>query len=104
MTTSDGNLKLTSFSFTTPTIPGWIADIELPGYTNVFGYRPNGISPFPAPQHPNLWGTETLFGDWNGCMLIVLKDFAHTSFLASRNDGRPPYSHAPALVTNANLV
>lgn len=87
----------------TPEIPEWIKSLRQPGYRNIFEYNEGGHSPFPDPSRPNLWGTETLAGDWNGNLLIVFKDFAETGFLHRRRDGRPMYSHAPNFATNRNL-
>jgi hypothetical protein len=89
------------FTFKTPVVPEEIRNIRLDGYKNVFEYASN---PFPDPSHPNLWGTETLFGDWDGKLLIVLKDFSSTETLKSRSDGRPIYSHGPKIQTNRNLI
>src|SRR6185312_12826283 len=89
------------FTFKTPAVPEKIKNIRLDGYRNIFEYESN---PFPDPNHPNLWGTETLFGDWDGRLLIVLKDFSSTETLKNRPDGRPLYSHAPKILTNRNLI
>ncbi len=70
----------------------------------MFEYVLLGRNPFPNPAQPNLWGTETLAGDWGGRMLIVLKDFAPTLDLEHRADGRALYSHRPDFQTNKNLV
>lgn len=90
------------FNFATPPIPNYIRQIHLRDYKNIFQYP---ASYFPNPQHPNLWGTETLCGDWDGRLLIVAKDFAPTEYLNARCDGRPPYSHTiERSQTNKNLV
>lgn len=88
----------------TPGIPSDIQQIRHDGFRNVFEYVSLERSPFPNPARPNLWGTETLGGDWNGRMLIVLKDFAPTIDLENRADGRALYSHRPDFRTNKNLV
>lgn len=87
----------------TPPLPDWIAKLGLAGYRNVFDYAKVGVQPFVDPKRPNLWGTETLAGDWDGRLLVVFKDFAETAFLENRNDGRALYSHAPEFATNRNL-
>jgi hypothetical protein len=90
------------FKFKTPKkIPEKIKNIRVDGYKNIFDFESN---PFADADHPNLWGTETLFGDWDGKLLIVLKDFSSTEFLKNRSDNRPIYSHAPNNRTNQNLV
>src|SRR5262245_33269686 len=52
--------------FSTPYIPEEIRAIRHPDYKNIFEYE---------LRNENLWGTETLFGDWSGHTLIVAKDF-----------------------------
>jgi hypothetical protein len=54
-------------AFRTPEIPAWIRDLGYPGYHNIFEL---GLG------NRNLYGTETLCGDWGGDLLIVAKDFA----------------------------
>ncbi len=88
----------------TPEIPTKIRAIRHDGFCNVFEYVSLGRSPFPDPTHPNLWGTETLAGDWCGHLLIVLKDFAPTLDLENRKDGKALYSHRADFRTNKNLV
>lgn len=53
--------------FKTPPIPQWIKDLRSVGYTNVFELHLG---------NRNLFGTETLLGDWDGVVLVVAKDFA----------------------------
>lgn len=49
-----------------PTLPDWIRNHEPPkGWTNVFKELPNDA---------HLYGTETLFGDWDGTTLLLAKD------------------------------
>jgi hypothetical protein len=88
----------------TPEVPSSIRDICHDGFRNVFEYPLRGRDPFPDHTRPNLWGTETLGGDWNGTLLIVLKDFAPTEDLENRSDGGALYSHRPDFPTNTNLV
>lgn len=88
-----------------PDIDNYIRRQTHPGYVNIFRYRAGkGREIFPDPLRPNLWGTETLGGDWNGRLLIVLKEFAPLHDLLERTDGRPLYSHRPDFKTNNNLV
>lgn len=93
-----------SYAFKTPEIHSAIRKIRCPGYLNVWERGARRRSTFPDPAHPNLWGTETFLGDWDGKMLVVLKDFASTGWLEGRNDGRPYYSHSPTLSANLNLT
>jgi hypothetical protein len=53
--------------FKTPAIPGWIRQLAASGYTNIFSCKLGNA---------NLFGTETLLGDWDGLILVVAKDFA----------------------------
>jgi hypothetical protein len=87
-----------------PEIPAAIREIRHDGFRNVFEYLSLGRNPFPDPTHPNLWGTETLAGDWGGRLLIILKDFAPTLDLETRTDGKALYSHRADFRTNRNLV
>lgn len=48
--------------FKTPSIPDWTKEIDHPSYRNIFGFNLG---------NPNLWGTETLLGDWDGRFLLV---------------------------------
>lgn len=89
------------FNFKTPPIPDEIKNIYLVDYKNIFSY-PNEY--FPKSGHHNLWGSETLCGDWDGRLLIILKDFAPTWYIENRSDGRPPYSHTIGSPTNSSLV
>jgi hypothetical protein len=53
--------------FKTPPIPQWIRTLSTCGYSNIYSY---GLG------NTNLFGTETLLGDWDGPVLVVAKDFA----------------------------
>lgn len=90
--------------FNTPRVPAEFARLGAPGYRNIWKIAEASPAVFPDPNHPNLWGTETLCGDWDGNVLVVLKDFASTGWLETRRDGRPYYSHGPDVRTNRNLV
>ncbi|WP_443749346.1 hypothetical protein [Asticcacaulis solisilvae] len=48
-------------------VPSWIKALRAPGYKNIFEL---GIDP------PTIFGTEHLFGDWNGDLLLLAQDFA----------------------------
>lgn len=72
---------------TTPTIPSWIRNFKHDGYTNVFAF---------LPECSRLYGTETLFGDWDAPTLLLAKDGAPTQAivdLASR-EGEDAWRHA----------
>lgn len=83
--------------FRTPPIPKWIMKIEHPLYTNVFSFK---------LRQRNLWGTETLLGDWSGRYLLIAKDFYPSSYVAEAIERgiKSPYSHKPEAPTNRNLV
>lgn len=54
-------------TFKTPVIPDWIRNLRAEGYTSIFEFNLG---------NRNLYGTEALLGDWDGCVLVVAKDFA----------------------------
>jgi hypothetical protein len=84
-------------TFKTPSIPRWIQDKRHPQYRNIFEYQLG---------NSNLWGTETLLGDWDGEYLLVAKDFYPTQYIQEGIEaGLPnPYRHKPGIPTNSNLV
>lgn len=71
-----------------PRVPNWIRSyVPPPGWTNVFQL---------VPSNKHLYGTETLFGDWNGRTLLLAKDGAPTHIiraLRDRGESRP-WRHA----------
>jgi hypothetical protein len=69
-------------NFKTPRIPKWIRGLHCDGYRNIFEL---GL------RNRNLFGTETLFGDWNGPLLIVAKDFAPAASIWRRAERLPPH-------------
>ncbi len=80
----------------TPPLPTWIRQASVPGYTNLFAL---------LPDESRLFGTEDLYGDWNGRALLLTKDFACSRFVRERieqGDSRP-YRHEPRLRTNILL-
>jgi len=84
-------------TFITPPIPDWIASLAHPLYRNIFSF---GLG------NRNLWGTETLLGDWNGRYLLVAKDFYPASYIkeAVTRGVADPYRHSPSAPTNRNLL
>lgn len=82
--------------FKTPNIPEWIMEISHPAYRNIFDYNLG---------NQNLWGTETLLGDWDGKYLLIAKDFYPTSKIedALRLGDANPY-HYRDIRTNRNLL
>lgn len=81
----------------TPPIPQSIRGLQVEGYTNVYEI---------VPTATRLYGTESLFGDWNAPLLLLAQDFAHASFVRERVDSNhpDPYSHKDGLRTNDNLI
>lgn len=71
-----------------PRVPDWVRNhVPPPGWTNVFAL---------VPSNDHLYGTETLFGDWDGQTLLLAKDGAPTQVIrALRDRGDPrPWRHA----------
>lgn len=80
----------------TPPIPSAIRNADVPGYTNALKL---------LRDESRLYGTESLFGDWNGRVLLLAKHFAPRSYLTSDQPRADrPYSHALQSRTNAELV
>lgn len=80
----------------TPPLPQWLTGFHLPGYVNVYEV---------LPDETRLYGTESLYGDWNARVLLLAKDFACSDILHQRiaaGDQRP-YRHEPTLRTNRAL-
>lgn len=79
----------------TPPIPVSIREHQLEGYINALTR---------LPQETRLFGTESLYGDWNGRCLLLAKDFACSRELENQIASRPRgYSHKPGLRTNIIL-
>jgi len=80
----------------TPSLPTWLTTFALPGYTNAYSL---------LPAETRLYGTESLYGDWNARILLLAKDFAPSRILRDRiTAAHPrPYSHEPTLKTNVRL-
>ncbi|MCA9278347.1 MAG: hypothetical protein H6815_06785 [Phycisphaeraceae bacterium] len=80
----------------TPPIPNWIKYKHIPGYTNIYSLQPN---------ETRIFGTESLYGDWNGRVLLMAKDFACSKLIRDRiAEGDPrPFRHEPSLRTNTRL-
>lgn len=71
----------------TPDIPERFRRFAHPGYTNVFSF---------LPSCPRFYATETLFGDWNACTLLLAKDAAPTSVIRTlaEREGQAAWRHA----------
>lgn len=81
----------------TPPIPADIRNARVKGYRNVYEL---------LPHETRLYGTESLYGDWNGRLLLLAKDFACSSLVQERIDHgcADPYRHAQHLRTNKLLI
>ena len=86
-----------AFEFKTPPVPESIKKLRCGSYMNIFEFNLG---------NRNLFGTETLCGDWDGDLLIVAEHFAPTSVIECRSRERDPhpYRHDPAFETNKNIV
>lgn len=84
-------------NFKTPPFPSEFRGIRVDGYVNVFEL---GLG------NRNLWGTETMLGDWHGKYLLVAKDFYPRAYIDLQKNGgeKWPYRHHPAVRTNTNLL
>jgi uracil-DNA glycosylase len=84
-------------NFKTPQVPDKIKNIRHPNYKNIYEYKLG---------NKNLWGTETLLGDWDGEYLLVAKDFYPSSYIEDNIAYKVsnPYCHAEGIPTNRNLV
>jgi hypothetical protein len=80
----------------TPPLPDWIRHAQVPGYTTAHQL---------CPDEPRLFGTESLYGDWAGSVLLLAKDFGPSRILRARlaaGDPRP-YRHEPGMLANVRL-
>lgn len=59
-----------------------------------------------APMHDQLHVCESLFGDWNARVCLLMQDAADVESLREfhRKTGRPLLSHSPSAITNKRLV
>lgn len=68
----------------TPPIPDWIKRFRHESYTNIYERYPN---------ETRLYGTESLYGDWDGELLLLAQDFAPANLLEKRKGDPRPYHH-----------
>ena len=82
--------------FKTPPIPPEFRRISARGYLNIFDLNLG---------NQNLWGTETMLGDWDGEYLLVAKDFYPRAYIELQREAgeRWPYRHHPGIMTNTKL-
>jgi hypothetical protein len=80
-----------------PVLPCWIRN------TRVDGYR---VAHEICPDETRLYGTEDLYGNWNGRVLLLAKDWGPSCILGRRlmcGDPRP-YYHGPKMKANRPFV
>lgn len=82
----------------TPTIPSWIRDYRCPNgrFRNIYEYM---------PDETRLYGTESLFGDWDGEVLLLAQDFCCTEDVERwiEEGHERVYAHNPSMITNKSL-
>jgi hypothetical protein len=79
----------------TPPVPASISGFAIDGYVNALTR---------LPSETRLFGTESLYGDWNGRCLLLAKDFTCASQLEAQIAHWPRgYSHNPRMITNERL-
>jgi len=81
----------------TPQLPDWIRGYTCGSFTNIYEL---------CPDETRLYGVESLYGDWDGEVLLLAQDFAPRQLVLDRiadpNDRRP-FRHSPKVPTNTNL-
>lgn len=80
----------------TPPLPDWIRNADVPGYATAHRL---------CPVEPRLYGTESLYGDWGGTVLLLAKDFGPSRIVRDRIAAgeKRPYRHEPEMRTNLRL-
>jgi hypothetical protein len=80
----------------TPPLPDFVREFRLKMYRNIHEMVDN---------ETRLYGTESMYGDWNGDLLLLLKDFACSKLIDDRkaSGDKRPYRHEPGLETNKRL-
>ena len=70
----------------TPAIPAWIRAYRSRSYTNIYQL---------CPDETRLFGTESLYGDWDADLLLLAKDFAPSRLVRQRLAAgeERPYHH-----------
>ena len=77
----------------TPPLPPWIREAAVGGYLTAHTL---------LPGETRLYGTESLYGDWDAPVLLLAKDFAPSKVLHERlaaGETRP-YRHEPERIAN----
>lgn len=70
-----------------PPIPDWLHRFRHPAYTNIYEL---------SPQETRIFGTESLYGDWDAETLLLAKDFAPACLIHHRvrTGCDRPYHHS----------
>ncbi len=81
----------------TPPLHDWIRDFRCEWFTNIYEL---------CPDETRLYGTESLYGDWDGEILLLAQDYGSRTLIDERIAERDPrpYRHDPDWPTNVNLV
>ncbi len=83
-----------------PTIPIIIREhTDCSGWVNVYSIKS-------CCDEPRLFGTESLYGAWNGSLLLLAKEFYCQDWVENPDTARlsRPYSHNPVAPTNTKIV
>ena len=83
----------------TPPIPNWIRSYRCNKirYTNIYEL---------LPKEKRLYGTESLYGDWDGELLLLAQDFSPKKLLEDRlaKGDSNPYRHKRFMRTNCKIM
>jgi hypothetical protein len=81
----------------TPRVPEWIKNFRHPKYVNVYEL---------LPSEKRLFGTETLYGDWDADVLLLAQDLGMVSALTARIEDQhsTPYGHGESVLSNLQLI
>jgi len=79
-----------------PAVPDWLRAEVPERYTSVYEVD---------PSETRIYGTESLYGNWHGKLLVLAQDFANAEFVRARKAARHPrpFSHDPRNKTNLRL-
>lgn len=81
----------------TPPVPEWLRSFRHPAYKNIYEW---------IPQETRIFGTESLFGDWDAEVLLLAKDYAPASVIRQRmKSGDPrPYRAAERAIDGGRAM
>src|SRR5262245_25967632 len=80
----------------TPLLPDWIRNADVHGYVAAHQL---------CPTETRLFGTESLYGDWGGRVLVLAQDFGPMRMVLDRiaSCNARPFSHKDGMRTNDRL-